>query len=195
MRKIVSILALFLFSSANASVVVDDSAAAGQWGTIQFDWVGGTIDINGLGYLYTNGQTGLGADDMFFSLLEDDGSSLTAFTGNSVFAVDDSLATGWDDDGSVLRFGTGIDSFISNLALASGSYLLAISHCCESFANVRDISQDSQFHQVSNDYKVTFSDGVTITASNGQPVPEPSTIALLALGIAGIRFSRKTRTN
>jgi len=165
----------------------------GEWGLIQFDWVGGQININGWGNGYTTGETGEGIGDMLFSLLEDDGSSFYNFRGAYVASNDDSYELGWNDDGSIDEY----DPFIDGYALASGSYLLAISRCCARYHDLRDISKSTGWHgKGGKDYQVTFSDGVIITALNGEAVasvPEPSSIVILGLGLACIGISRKKK--
>ncbi|ARD45442.1 hypothetical protein A3Q33_14785 [Colwellia sp. PAMC 21821] len=172
-------LVLSVSGFANAGLIVDDSVGDGEWGTVFFNWTGGTIDINGFGDGYATGLTGVGADDIFFTLLENDGSDLSAFTGAFVTSNDDSNALGWDADGST----SGLDSYISNFNLNAGSYLLTISHCCTAFSG--SINDNSGMHQGTNDYRISFSDGATLTS-----VPEPSTLAIFALGIMGLASRR-----
>ncbi len=184
-----------LLAPAQANIVIGSVARSGQWGTIQFDYTGGDLIIDSLANGYTGGPTGSGIDDITLTLLIDNGSPLTAFTGPLV-AFNDDRSPSFGIDGST----SSRDSTLTLPTLASNSYLLAIGHTPKQFSG--DISSGSAIAASAADYKITFSADVFITALDGistlqtpatATIPEPAPFALLGFGLLGLGVLRKRR--
>ena len=185
--KIIGALSLLVCMNASATLVYDGSVSeSGDWGFLTFDHTGGDLSINALANGWTGGPTGHGIDDIYLSLFVNDGSPLTAFTGALVGANDDAWNSEAYADGSTY----GLDSYLS-LNLGSGSYLLAISHCCTQFYG--NSESWSGIHAPDLDYRLTFSQDVHITGVDGQAVDvsEPASLLLMALGLLGLGIGRR----
>jgi len=182
-----------LLAPVQANIVIGSVARSGQWGAIQFNYTGGGLTIDSLANGYTGGPTGSGIDDITLTLLIDNGSPLTAFTG-SLVAFNDDRSPSFSIDGST----SPRDSTITLPALASNSYLLAIGHTPGQFLG--NISSGSGIATAASDYKITFSADVFITALDGvstlqapatATIPEPVPFALLGFGLLGLSILRK----
>lgn len=196
--RIMLCLAVFVGPSAaaQANAVVGSVARNGQWGAIQFDYSGGDLLIDSWASGFTGGPTGNGIDDIALTLLVDDGSPLTAFTGTFV-AFNDDRSPSFSIDGST----DSRDAMLTLPALAANSYLLAIGHAPNRFLG--DITSGSGIPSLSPDFKITFSLDVLITGIDGistlqaqtpvTAVPEPGVLALLGFGFLGIGFSLRRR--
>jgi len=186
-----------LSAVAQANVVIGSVAQSGQWGAVQFDFSGGNLLIDSYANGFTGGPVGNGIDDINLTLLVDDGSPLTSFTG-SLVAFNDDRSPAFSIDSST----SSRDSTIGPLFLAPNSYLLAIGHNPQQFSG--NISSGSGIAASAPDYKITFSLDVTVSAIDGistSPppqnqaisVPEPAPLALLGLGLLGLGIARRRR--
>ncbi len=101
-----------------------------------------------------------------------------------IFLFSNTLSTGTflisDDDS-----GTGLDALISNYALATGSYILAVSEYGFTLAEaISGINAGSV-----NDpgiVRVTISSNIGIAVGSDTPVPVPAPLLLLAFGLVGL---------
>ena len=138
--------------------------------------------------------------DAFIYLFVDDGS---LDVGDGIDGNDDALPGAGFGDGST----SSLDSYLS-MFLSAGDYVLAIGDLYLSLENaVGGINYDSFYPAVydgdyySNsslcgggyncdfaDYQITFGGDVTV-----QNVPEPSTIALLSIGLLGMGLARRRK--
>lgn len=186
-----SLLLLAATAASAATVHVGTVGGSGEWGIVRFTHGGGTLTINVYANGFTSGPTGEGIDDSYLTLLVDDGSPLTAFTGTFVGENDDSFDPEASADGSTIF----VDSFLDAGNLSAGTFLLAISHCCQSFNESRDIRQDSLIREPFLDYQLTFSRDVAIDGSEPSSgnVPEPTTALLSALALASLAAIRRRR--
>lgn len=173
------IVAAMAYATAASAVTIVDGTVSGpdgSWGFVDFQHHGGSLSIDAWANGFTAGPTGQGIDDIYLTLLSNDGSSRSAFTGALIATNDDSSGQA---DGST----SGLDSYLNLGSLSSGSYTLAISHCCSSFANTRNESLlTSGIHGTSRDYRVTFDGNVEISSV---PIVTPSPRVIVNGTVAG----------
>lgn len=191
--------------SANAAVVegtlyaVNDDSGARIGSTVDhwsFSTTGGLVTIDTLSMEYgANGYTDVNGDgeiayfDPYIHLFRDDG-SLDA--GDLLASNDDSGAT--FSDGSI----HGYDSYLS-VNLAAGDYILAIGSFFLSVDDAINQLNRATYYPVCDtgqcdhgDYQITFTNEYNLTGPSAD-VPEPSTLALLGLGMAGLAFTRRRK--
>jgi hypothetical protein len=203
MKKTIFLLAGILSCSANAGLMTE-SVDAGNTLLSALTLDAGTTQVNG---------SLLNDEDLFkFTISTDTNVSISL--GSSSFDDNLILFNGLgqglegDDDG-----GSGLDSFISRF-LTAGDYFIAVGDNNMYGFDVLDydfISNDSgalasptsetlaylgnsslSHEQVSGTYSLSFNLAVG-SITNSTSVPEPTSIAILGLGLAGIAFNRRKK--
>ncbi|MCJ8322073.1 MAG: PEP-CTERM sorting domain-containing protein [Colwellia sp.] len=109
-------------------------------------------------------------------------------TGDGVYLAGQHLATDDDGNGWTPEFDLDgqnyfLDPILVSNGLAAGQYTVFVTHCCGAYYT----GQSSGVHSADNDYRLTFNDGAA-------SVPEPSTLAIFALGIMGLASRRLKKT-
>ena len=151
-----------------------------------FSSTGGTITFDVL-------EWGFGGNymDSMVWLLSDDGA---LDIGDLVAQNDDSSST--YGDGST----TSLDSWLST-SITAGNYLLAVGECCNFGASdildgVQDgVSSDYVGATIQNtyDYQLTVAGVFSNFHLQGTNVPEPGSLVLLGLGLAGVAYSQRRK--
>ena len=153
-----------------------------------FSSTGGTVTFDVLEWEY-GGNT---MDSMIW-LFNDDGS---LDIGDLVSENDDSNST--FGDGSI----TTLDSWLS-VGIGAGNYIFAVGECCNFGASdiidgiQTGIPSDLSGATITNiyDYQLTITGDVDNFRLQGTDIPEPSTVAIFALGVMGLalrRFKKKS---
>ncbi|RZI79507.1 MAG: hypothetical protein EOP38_25210 [Rubrivivax sp.] len=164
-----AIIGLSIIATSASAVTVLDSTVqgpAGSWGFVNFYYGGGNLAIDALSSGFTQGPTGAGIGDIYLSLFQNDGSARSNFTGAAIASNDDGGYPGFGD-GSTSSF----DSYLNVSGLSAGNYTVAISACCNNFGGVRNENILSSGISNNRDYRLTFSQDVTLGANPKPPVP------------------------
>lgn len=163
-----AMIGLSVMASAASAVTVYDGTVEGpygSWGFVDFYYTGGTLAIDGWSNGFTKGPTGSGIADLYFSLFQNNGSARTNFTGTAIAGNDDGGSAGFGDGST-----SSLDSYL-NVGLNAGYYTLAVSSCCNNFAGVRNETILNSGIGFNRDYRLTFSQDVTLGATPPPVVP------------------------
>lgn len=165
--KLASIGLSIIASSASAVTVLDGTVEGpyGSWGFVDFYYSGGSLAIDTWANGFNKGPTGAGISDSYLTLFRNNGSSRSNFTGTLITSNDDGGGAGFGDGSN-----SGLDSYL-NVGLNAGYYTLAISGCCNNFGSVRNENILSSGLGSNRDYRLTFSEDVTLGATPPPIVP------------------------
>ena len=180
MKKIIALLTCLFIGSANAGIITLSDLVINE-------------EIND--HYFTVTATGLVTIEVTETIKNNDGfdTEINLFNDDGSLDLADFIKNN-DDGFSDGTFGSRISMFLD-----AGDYLLRIGSI--DFGNefgtdaVIIASSNSNAHNRHNDYDLTIS-GNYVTSEQTPPnsIPEPSALALLAFGIAGLGFARKKKS-
>ncbi len=177
MKKIVIVLLGMLFvSTANATLITFDDVTANS----STPFVSGGLSFSGI-TSYAWNTSGTSSDNGTQALIIGYGGNVTITKdGGGLFSID-SLDAG-------LSWYTALSSFDVNIG--SETITLGTGYSAYSFTSLTNISSLT-IASAPNDGYIAIDN---ISWSDASAVPEPGSLALLALGLAGVGFSRKKKT-